>query len=229
MPDRIAIIPARGGSKRIPQKNTRLFLGKPIITYSLEAAQKSELFSRIIVSTDDLAVKGIADSYGAEVHERSKESANDFATISDVIIEVLNDLKIHQGEFCLLYATAPFVTNTMLMDSYNVFSSSNASTLLPVVRFSFPIQRALMSANGRIKMIQPEFLNTRSQDLPAAFHDAGLFFWSKVSDFLTDKKVLMDNTVAYELSDEQVQDIDNESDWKIAELKYELLRGKNNL
>jgi N-acylneuraminate cytidylyltransferase len=219
----LALIPARGGSKRIPGKNSRLFMGKPIIQYSIDAASASEIFTDIWVSTDKDEIAELCRSEKIHVHDRSAEAASDVATISEVLKEVLVDLDIHQGTLCLIYATAPFVDADMLKKSYREFVTSGADSLLPVVRYSFPIQRAMKSEDGWLQMIQPENMHVRSQDLPTSFHDAGLFFWINVEKFLQSGKVFMDKTLAFEVDEMYCQDIDNESDWKAAELKYKIM------
>jgi N-acylneuraminate cytidylyltransferase len=219
----LALIPARGGSKRIPGKNSRLFMGKPIIQYSIDAASASEIFTDIWVSTDKDDIAELCRSEKIHVHDRSAEAASDVATISEVLKEVLHDLNMLQGTLCLIYATAPFVDADMLKKSYREFMTSGADSLLPVVRYSFPIQRAMKSEEGWLQMIQPENMHVRSQDLPASFHDAGLFFWINVEKFLQSGKVFMDKTLAFEVDEMYCQDIDNESDWKAAELKYKIM------
>ena len=225
--DRIlALIPARGGSKRIPGKNSRPFLGKPIIQYSIDAANSSGLFSEIYLSTDHEDIAAIGRTVDVKIHNRSSETASDMATISDVMKELLADMQIKQGVLCMIYATAPFIDGEMLNRSYQEFKRSGADSLLPVVRFSFPIQRALKSDQGWLSMIKPENMNVRSQDLPPSYHDAGLFFWINIEKFLQTGKIFTDKTWAFEVDEMYCQDIDTESDWHIAELKYRILREK---
>ncbi len=223
----IAIIPARGGSKRIPQKNIKNFLGKPIIAYSIEAALKSRLFDEVMVSTDDEKIAEVSKKWGAKVpFLRSKENANDYAGIADVLIEVLNEYKNRNIEFenvCCILATAPFIQADDLMDSYSKLLKSIYDSVFPVVRYSFPIQRAMQFEGDKIKMIWPENLITRSQDLTPSFHDAGLFYWIKTNVVLQYKRLWTNNTTAIEIKEEKAQDIDTIEDWKIAELKYKLL------
>jgi len=165
----IAIIPARGGSKRIPKKNIKHFLGKPIIAYSIEAALQSNLFDEVMVSTDDMEIAEIAQKYGAKVpFLRTKKTADDYATITDVIIEVLANYQqqnIVYDHVCCLLATAPFVTENDLIDSYKKLNSNNFDAVFPVVRYSFPIQRAMQFEGEQIKMIWSKNMNKRSQDL----------------------------------------------------------------
>ena len=175
---RVAIIPARGGSKRIPHKNIKEFNGKPIIAYSIECAKESGLFDKIIVSTDDIKVKDVAERYGAEVWIRSKENSNDFATITDVIIEVLEQSQKRDEkfkEFALIYATAPLILSSDMKESYKLLGKSDV--VLPVAEFTFPILRSLVKDDkGYLKFQWRNFKNTRSQDLPKSFHDTGTFF-----------------------------------------------------
>jgi len=227
----IAIIPARGGSKRIPGKNIKNFLGKPIIAYSIEAAINSGLFDEIMVSTDDDEIASIARQYGAKVpFLRNPETADDHATITDVLVEVLdqyNNQNIHFDYVCCLLPTAPFVNENDLKKAFDQLYQNNFDTVFPVVRYSFPIQRAMQFEEKKIKMIWPENINKRSQDLTPSFHDAGLFYWTKSNIINTQKKLWTDNTSAIEISETKAQDIDTPEDWEIAELKYKILYGNN--
>ena len=223
----IAIIPARGGSKRIPRKNIKNFLGKAIIAYSIEAALASELFDEVMVSTDDKEIADIAKQYGAKVpFFRSKGTANDYAGLTDVIIEVINEYKKQDQQFdhvCCLLATAPFVEAKHLQEAFKKLEDSTFDTVFPVVRYAFPIQRAMQFEGENIKMIWSENMSQRSQDLKPSFHDAGLFYWAKTKIILEQKKLWTDNTTAIEISEQTAQDIDTNEDWKIAELKYKLV------
>ncbi len=223
----IAIIPARGGSKRIPRKNIKNFLGKPIIAYSIEAAIKSNLFDEIMVSTDDEEIAEVAKKYGAKVpFLRSKETANDYATIADVINEVLKKYEENSIKFdniCCILATAPFIRENDLINSYNKLKNSNFDAVFPVVKYSFPIQRAMQFEGENIKMIWPENMTKRSQDLKPSFHDAGLFYWVETNIVLKEKKLWTSNTSAIEISGQVAQDIDTLEDWKTAELKFKLI------
>lgn len=219
----LCIIPARGGSKRIPRKNIKLFMGKPILAYSIEAALKSKLFDEVMVSTDDKEIASIALSYGAKVpFMRSARTSNDYAGLSDVIDEVLdqyNEIGQHFDNWCCILSTAPFVTNSLISSSYNVFINNVFDTLRPVVKFSYPIQRAFtMRENGKVSFMYPEYSQTRSQDLETAYHDAGLFYWGTVA------KGFKGNVWGgFEIDENYCQDIDTESDWTIAEIKYKAL------
>lgn len=224
----LAIITARGGSKRIPYKNIKLFLGKPIIYYVIKAAIESKCFSEVMVSTEDRKIAMIAKKYGAKVpFFRSRKNANDYATTADVIKEVLLEYRKKGKRFtycCCIYPTAPFITPKKLKNAYNLLLKSQADSVIPVVRFSFPIQRAFKTERGKLSILYPENLNIRSQDLIPTFHDCGQFYWLKVNNFLQRGAILTDNTIPYEFLELEVQDIDNEEDWKLAEIKYKFLK-----
>ena len=223
----LCIIPARGGSKRIPRKNIKDFLGLPIIAYSIKAALSSELFDEVMVSTDDEEISTIAMKYGAKVpFIRSNKNSDDYASTIDVLIEVLSWYKENKGENythgCCLYPTAPFVTAKSLNEGYQKLITNNKTTVFPVVPFSYPIQRALKIVNDNIELYQPEHELSRSQDLEPAFHDAGQFYWFKVESILKEKKLWTARSGTIILNDTEAQDIDTLSDWKIAELKFQL-------
>jgi len=223
----LAIIPARGGSKRIPRKNIKEFLGKPIIAYSIEVALKSKLFDEVMVSTDSEEIAKIARQYGAKVpFFRSKKTADDFATIENVIEEVIDWYKMNGREFdnfCCIFSTTPLLKPEHLLESYTLLLKNKFDALFPVIRFSYPIQRALKLQKGRIVMAEPQYIHSRSQDLEPMFHDAGMFYWMKTKKFCQTLEILCDNTGMFELSELEVQDIDNMTDWVLAELKYKLL------
>ena len=227
----VAIITARGGSKRIPKKNIKLFRGKPIICYSIEVALESRLFDYIMVSTDDLEIAEIAKKAGAKVpFLRSQKNADDFSTTADVMTEVLYELKkIHETftNACCIYPTAPFITQQILKEAHEKLISNSFDTVFPVCQFSYPIYRALEINRNKIQMIWPENLNKRSQDLSPAYHDAGQFYWLNINSFLKESKLLTTNSSSLILDEMQVQDIDTETDWKIAELKHTLLFPNN--
>lgn len=225
----LCIIPARSGSKRIPQKNIRLFFGKPIITYSIKAAIKSNLFDEIIVSTDDNEIAEIAIQAGAKVpFFRSLENSDDNATTVDVIVEVINQLKINKlyyENICCLYPTAPLILKNSLIDAHNLFLSKNYDSVFPISKFSHPIKRALtINIQDKVEMIWPKNQSKRSQDLETAYYDSGQFYWINSGKVLKTKKLYTENSGYILLKTNQVQDIDNEEDWQIAELKYKLLK-----
>ncbi|MDA3860341.1 MAG: pseudaminic acid cytidylyltransferase [Melioribacteraceae bacterium] len=228
---RIAIIPARGGSKRIERKNIKPFLGQPIIAYSILSAINSNLFNEVMVSTDDEEIADVAKKYGATIpFFRSMKNADDFATTADVLLEVLQEY-INRGtnfEFaCCIYPTAPFVTKEKLKDAYYMMINNNSNAIVPVVKFSYPIQRAFKISNNILEYIWPENINKRSQDLEETYHDAGQFYWFNVNEMFKQKKLSLDNSMSFEISPLEVQDIDNYSDWELAELKYNFLKNKN--
>ena len=224
----LAIIPARGGSKRILRKNIKYFLGKPIIAYSIEAALKSDLFDEVMVSTDDKEIAEIAINYGAKVpFLRSEKNADDHATTVDVLIEVIEKYKAEGRTFeniACLYPSAPFTTSNKLKEAYTILISKKLDAVFPVMPFSFPIQRSLKMNEGKLEYFYPEFENSRSQDLEKAYHDAGQFYFINTSSLLNNKSILSKNTGAILITELEAQDIDNETDWKIAEIKYELVQ-----
>lgn len=226
--NKLCIIPARGGSKRIPRKNIKNFLGKPIIAYSIEAAIKSGLFSEVMVSTDDIEIAEVAKEYGASVpFFRSDYNSNDFATTMDVLVEVVDKYKkegMYFKSVCCIYATSPFVSPEILQNSFDVYNKKDFDSLFPVIKYSFPIQRSLSVDDNKITFNYPENANKRSQDLSDSFHDAGQFYWMKENLIFKGAVIVTNNTGAYEISELEGQDIDNEMDWKLAELKYELLQ-----
>jgi len=220
----IAIITARGGSKRIPGKNIKDFLGKPIIAYSIMAALESGCFDEVMVSTDSDEIASIAQSFGANIpFLRSAATSDDIASTADVLVEVLNDYIERGLEYdyaCCVYPTAPFITAQKLQKGYELLIETGADSVLPVARFSYPIQRSLQIENNRLSMLWPEHMDTRSQDLPPAYHDSGQFYWLKVPSFLQTRKLFTSYSVPIVVPELEVQDIDSEDDWKIAEMKY---------
>lgn len=222
----IAIIPARGGSKRIPRKNIKPFMGKPIIAYSIEAALQSRLFEEIMVSTDDDEIAEVARQYGAEVpFMRSAETSNDYAGTADVILEVLNMYKKQGREFdtvCCIYSTAPFVTSDRLIEAYSKLTDE-IDFVFTCVAYSYPVQRSLHIVEGRICMVHPEYADSRSQDLEPIYHDAGQFYIARTASFIQEKTFWGKNTVGLILSELEVQDLDTQTDWTLAEMKYGLL------
>lgn len=224
----IAIIPARGGSKRIPRKNVREFFGKPIIAFSIEAAIQSGVFDEVIVSTDDENIKLIAQKYGASVpFLRSKENSNDFATTADVLIEVLDCLNSKDNNYDILsciYPTAPFITADKIRDAYCEFIASNSSSMISVVPYSYPPSRGLIIENERVHFLYRNSEQRRTQDLQNIYHDAGQFYFARINDFYLEKSLYTENTIPYILSELEAQDIDSEEDWILAELKYVMLK-----
>lgn len=221
----IAIITARGGSKRIPKKNIKEFCGKPIIAYSIEAALLSGAFDEVMVSTDSEEIKTIAEKYGASVpFLRSDETSNDFATTADVLEEVISSYK-EMGKsfdsFACIYPTAPFVTGARLAEAVELLDDVDA--VLSVVKFGFPPQRAFVIRDEKVAFQYPEYERARSQDLEPIYHDCGQFYMCKVEPFLGHHSLVLPETKPYILPEEEVQDIDTMSDWEIAEAKYKVL------
>ncbi|GFI24197.1 CMP-N,N'-diacetyllegionaminic acid synthase [Lachnospiraceae bacterium] len=229
----IAIITARGGSKRIPRKNIRPFLGKPILEYSIAAALQTGLFEEVMVSTDDAEIAQIAQQAGAKVpFFRSEETANDFATTADVIAEVLTAYAQTGKEFqaaCCIYPTAPFVTANILSTAMQLLEQEQADCVIPVVRFSFPPQRGVIINNNKITPKWPENMAKRSQDLEPLYHDCGQFYCLNVERFLQQKVIWMEHAVPIIQEERYVQDIDTLEDWALAEMKYKLLQVEKNL
>lgn len=228
----IAIITARGGSKRIPHKNIKPFLGKPILCYSIEAAVNSGIFDTVMVSTDDEEIAKIAKKAGAEVpFMRSEATSNDYATTADVITEVL-DMYGKRGqkfeEACVIYPTAPFLTAQALQEAMEIRRKKDADSVLPVVRFSFPPQRCVVLKDGYLVPKWPECMPMRSQDLEPYYHDCGQFYCIRVESFMKQKKLVMEHTAPYIQDEINVQDIDTPQDWKIAEMKYRILHPEGN-
>ncbi len=221
----VAIITARGGSKRIPQKNIKEFCGKPIIAYSIETSLASCVFDEVMVSTDSEEIKEVAEKYGASVpFLRSETTSNDYATTADVLEEVIKTYK-ERGKtfdsFACIYPTAPFVTEKRLAEAMRLLD--NADSVLSVVRFSFPPQRAFVIRDGSVVFQYPQYERTRSQDLEPIYHDCGQFYMCKTELFLEKHSLILPRTKAYILPEEEVQDIDTLSDWEIAEAKYTVL------
>lgn len=226
----LCIIPARGGSKRIPKKNIKHFLGKPIIAYSIQVAIDSHLFDEVMVSTDDKEIAVIAEEYGAKVpFLRSEKNANDFATTVDVILEVLDNYKRQAKSFdniCCIYPTAPFVSIKKLSKCLDILKSKSLDSVLPIIQYGFPVQRSMkIFQEDLVRMIQPGHMDTRTQNLEPTYHDAGQFYWLKTDKILLQKKLWTNSTGFIIVSELEAQDIDTETDWKIAELKYKMMVG----
>lgn len=224
---RLCIIPARGGSKRIPKKNIKFFLGRPILSYAIETALISGLFDEVMVSTDSSEVAEVATKYGANVpFMRSETTAGDFATTLEVIKEVI--LTYHSqnkvfSEVCCLYPTAPLVQINDLQATLSNLVAHQLDCVFPVVKFSFPVQRGIILNGDLISPVNPEFVNLRSQDLEPVYHDAGQFYWVSPNQIMSKDTLWTEKTGYIVLDELRVQDIDTETDWKLAELKYQLL------
>lgn len=228
---RIAILPARGGSKRIPRKNIRPFCGKPMLAYAIDAAKQSMLFDRVLVSTDDPEIAELALAMGADVpFLRSAENSGDYATTIDVLLEVITRLQQEGFDYdtmCCIYPTNPFLTAAKLESSCTQFEEGSFDALFSAVKYSFPVQRSFVLREGKMKMLFPEHTLTRSQDLEPVYHDAAQFYWMNCKKLQEQKKIWTDNTGIFEISETEVQDIDHPSDWEIAELKFTLWKQKS--
>ncbi|WP_350585737.1 pseudaminic acid cytidylyltransferase [Pseudoalteromonas sp. RB2-MNA-CIBAN-0110] len=225
----IAIIPARGGSKRIPRKNIKLFHGRPLIAYSIEAAINSGCFDKVIVSTDDPEIADFSKSLGAEVpFIRPARLSDDFATTLDVMKHAIDWLKKNKLTIryaCCIYATAPFVTPMYIQEGYNLIKSEDLDYVFSATSYAFPIQRALkINSQNTVEMFQPEHLSTRSQDLEEAYHDAGQFYWGTVDAFINRKPFFSLKAKAILLPRKYVQDIDTQEDWELAEALFKVLK-----
>ena len=230
---KIAIIPARGGSKRIPRKNIKEFRGKPIIAYSIEAALESACFDHVVVSTDDDEIAQVARAYGAEVpFMRPAEISDDYASTMDVLRHDVHAVEKAYGKTlklaCCLYATAPFVTVESIREGFEkIEADTELQFAFTVTSFPFPIQRALrIDGNDRVQMLQPEFEKSRSQDLEETYHDAGQFYWFRRDAVFENCGIFSANSAPIVLPRERVQDIDTEEDWRGAELAYQLLQNR---
>jgi N-acylneuraminate cytidylyltransferase len=229
---KIAVIPARGGSKRIPHKNIRDFCGKPIIAYSIEQAINLELFDRVIVSTDDEEIALVARNYGADTpFIRPSDISDDFTGTNAVVKHAIEWFQQQEKvvEFaCCIYATAPFVQARYLQEGYEKLVKSNSSFAFSVTSFAFQIQRAIrINTQGKVEAIWPENINIRSQDLEDTFHDAGQFYWGTAAAFLQNQATFSTESIPVILPRFLVQDIDTEEDWFRAELMYKVLQEKN--
>ena len=228
---RVAIIPARGGSKRIPNKNIKLFAGQPIISYPIRVAQETGLFDRIIVSTDSPDIAAIAREYGADVPFcRPAELANVFAGTAEVVCHAIEWLAQDgkRPEFiCCIYATAPFIQASYLKQGYDKLVSSYATSVFSITKYPYPIYRSLtIVEKDRIRMIWPEYENFRSQDLPEAYHDAGQFYWANTNKFMKEKALFAKDSLPVILPRYLVQDIDTAEDWKTAERMFSVMKAK---
>lgn len=224
---KVAIIPARGGSKRIPRKNIRPFLGKPIITYAINAALQSGLFDEVMVSTDDADIADVARQSGASVpFLRGNETASDMATTGDVLLEVLDQYAQQGTTFeygCCLYPTAPFIKPDLLKRAFSTLTEKQFDTVYPVQPFNFPVQRSVLLRDSKVQWFQPEHALTRSQDLEPVYHDAGQFYFFNVNAFQQIRLLITDNSGGILISELEASDIDTETDWKIAEMKFKMM------
>ena len=223
----VAIIPARGGSKRIPNKNIKDFHGNPLISYSIKTAFKSNLFDKIIVTTDSQKIADVAKKFGAEIpFMRPKNISDDFTATAPVIYHALNWLKVNNYRVnyaCCIYATCPLLEKKYLKKGYDLIKKTKAKSVFSVTTFEFPIYRGLkVDKNGLVSMLWPENKNVRSQDLPEVYHDAGQFYWLENEEFMLKSEIYTDKSRVVVIPRELVQDIDTLEDWKIASSLYKL-------
>ena len=227
--NRVAVIPARGGSKRIPRKNIREFCGKPMIAWSIEAAKASGCFDRIVVTTDDPEIAEVAKAWGAEVpFMRPAELSDDYAGTLPVIRHAVGWLQQHSDPIdyaCCIYATAPFVSPEDLQLGWEIIQQEGASFAFTVTSYAFPIQRAIrITERGRVAMFSSVYFNTRSQDREEAWHDAGQFYWGTAEAWLEERPVFSEGAVPVKLPRHRVQDIDTPDDWTRAEWMYRAMK-----
>ena len=225
----ICVITARGGSKRIPKKNIKDFMGKPMLSYAINAAKGSKIFDEIMVSTDDNEIAQIAKEYGASVpFMRSEKTSSDYATTFDVIDEVINEYKKLGKNFdiiCCIYPCVPFLKSETLINAYKKMGDHDG--LAPVCKFPVPIEWALeITDNGILKILDREKCNTRSQDLIPKYYDVGMFYFCKTEKLYEHNSLAPDDTMAYVIDELECQDIDNEEDWQTAEMKYKILHNR---
>lgn len=224
----LAIIPARSGSKRIPQKNIKSFLDRPIISYPIRNCLNSKLFDVVMVSTDSQQIAEIALRWGAKVpFLRSAKNADDFATTADVVEEVLGEFEKRGQVFesvCCIYPTSVFSAPELLIKTFEKFKDSSCDALVPVLKFDYPYQRGfIINGSSQLEYKWPEYEISRSQDLEELYHDAGQFYWFKYKSFKDNGKILTRNNTFHLLKASQAQDIDTLEDWRVAELKYQLI------
>jgi N-acylneuraminate cytidylyltransferase len=227
---KIAVIPARGGSKRIPRKNIRSFCGKPIIAYSIAAARESALFDQIIVSTDDEEIAAVARACGATTpFIRPKEIADDFTGTNAVVKHAIGwfaEQRTDIAHVCCIYATAPLIESRFIREGYERLIGSDAAFAFSITHYAFPIQRAVrLTSGGRVDALYPEHRMTRSQDLELAYHDAGQFYWGIARAFLDDVPVFSPRSIGVVLPRVLVQDIDTQEDWDQAEYMFRAVKG----
>lgn len=226
----IAIITARGGSKRIPKKNIKSFFNKPMIAYAIDAALKSGIFDEVMVSTDDSEIAQTAKKYGANVpFLRSEKTSDDFATTYDALEEVILEYKKLGQKFdtlCCIYPCVPFLEAKSLKDAYTQLQENKANAIVPVCKYPVPIEWAMKLKNGFLQPNDREAQKIRSQDLKPKYFDAGMFYFCKTNSMLEEKTLVPSDTLGYIIDEIQCQDIDTEEDWKLAELKYKILRNE---
>lgn len=223
----IAIITARGGSKRIPRKNIRMFMDKPMLAYPIAAALESGVFDEVMVSTDCQEIADIAQAYGAKVpFIRSEKTSNDYATTFDVLEEVIGEYGKREKKFeetCCIYPCSPFLSPATLRNAYRQMKEAGTDSLVPVCKYPVPIEWAMKIEDGLLCPFDPAAQNIRSQDLTPKYYDAGVFYFVNTTVLLKSKRLVTGKTLAFILPESEVQDIDTEEDWKMAEMKFRML------
>lgn len=223
----IAIITARGGSKRIPKKNIKEFMGRPMLAYAVDAAKGSGIFDEIMVSTDDGEIAETARKCGASVpFMRSERTSSDYAITYDVLEEVLEEYRKLGREFdglCCIYPCVPFLKAVSLRDAYGLMKSKGANAVMPVCRYPVPVEWAMRMNGGVLAADDVEKQKIRSQDLQPAWFDAGMFYFYRTETFLKERTTLFPDTLGYAIDESECQDIDTPEDWKMAEMKYRIL------
>ena len=223
----IAIITARGGSKRIPQKNIKDFMGKPMLAYAIEAAKDSGIFDEVMVSTDSEEIANVAKKHGASVpFMRSERTSNDFAITYDVLEEVLSEYKKLGREYdslCCIYPCVPFLRSDSLKNAFDLMKRKKANAIMPVCKYPVPVEWAMRINDDELVADDVEKQFVRSQDLKPAYFDAGMFYFYETEIFLSKRTTLFPNTLGYVIDESECQDIDTPDDWKMAEMKYKLL------
>jgi len=226
MKNMIAIITARGGSKRIPKKNIKEFMGKPMLAYAIEAALGSHLFDTVMVSTDDEEIADVARRYGAEVpFMRSEMTSSDFASTTDVLLEVIQEYKKLGSEFekvCCIYPCVPFLSSKSLIEAYEKFTV-DVDALMPVCKYPVPVEWAVSIKDGLVNNFDPDGWKIRSQDLEPKYYDVGMFYYVQTEKMQQYQSVRPPKTAAYIIDESECQDIDTVEDWMSAELKYKIL------
>lgn len=223
----IAVITARGGSKRIPQKNIKDFMGRPMIVYAIEAALESKVFDELMVSTDCIEIAEISKKYGANVpFLRSEQTSSDFATTYDALEEVISEYKKAGEKFetvCCIYPCVPFLKAKSLKDAYFKMQEKEANAIFPVCKYPVPIEWAMRLEDDYLLPNDREAQKIRSQDLELKYFDAGMFYFCKTESLLKNKSLIPDKTLGFVIDEIQCQDIDTEEDWQIAEMKYKIV------
>ncbi len=224
---KLAVIPARGGSKRIPRKNIKEFCGKPMIAWPIDVAKATGLFDHIIVSTDDVEIAYVAKEWGAEVpFMRPPELSNDLASTDNVVLHAVQESQRIYGNLCkgcCVYPTSPFLTIDDLKNGFDILLAHQSTSVFPVVEYDFPIEQAFLLDGMHPRAKWPDKFMERSQDLPIHYHDAGMFYWFDIKKFLIECRLFCDDSVAFVIPSDRCQDINTPEDWERAEIKFRII------